>query len=133
MIMKCRIGVIILLVTISSCSVQKHIPKDTHLYNGSEINIKKTTENNTKSGPIKKYLHKTTFPIKNKMIFGYPYKVGFWYLLGEPKRQKGFKFWLLKQFGEAPMLSNKIDLKANADNMQAYLENKGYLQKPAVA
>lgn len=128
MIMKCRIRIFILLVTISSCAIQKHLPKDIYLYNGSEINIKKTPDNKTKSGPIKKYLQKTTFPTKNKMIFGYPYKLGFWYALGESKKQKGFKFWLLKQFGEAPVLSNKVDLKANADNMQAYLENKGYFK-----
>ncbi len=128
MTMKFRIWIIILLVTISSCSIQKHLPKDTYLYNGSEINIKKTSDNKTKSGPVKKYLQKTTFPTKNKMIFGYAYKVGFWYALGEPKKQKGFKFWLLKQFGEPPVLSNKVDLKANADNMQAYLENKGYFK-----
>jgi outer membrane protein insertion porin family len=126
--MKYSIWIIGLLILASSCSIQKHLPKDTYLYNGADINITKTPDNKTKSKPIKSYLKSATFPKKNKMILGFPYKLAFWYTLGAPKKQGGFKFWLLKQFGEPPVLSNKIDLEANANNMKAYLENKGYFK-----
>ncbi len=125
---KCSMWIVSLLVLASSCSIQKHLPKDTYLYNGAEINITNTPDNKTKTKSIKKYLKSTTFPTRNKMIFGYPYKLAFWNALGTPKKQSGIKFWLLKQFGEAPVLSTKIDLEANANNMQAYLENKGYFK-----
>lgn len=30
-------------------------------------------------------------PVPNKKIFKYPYKVWFYYVIGEPKKEKGFR------------------------------------------
>ena len=122
---KCGIWFLLLLIGLSSCSIRKHLPKDTYLYNGANVTIKKAADNKEKSRPVKKALTKITFPKKNKMILGHAYKVGFWYAIGESDRPKSFKSWLRNRLGEAPVLNNTLDLQANTENMKAYLENRG--------
>ncbi len=124
--------VFILVLGASSCSIRKHLPKETYLYNGPTVNIKKTADNNTRTRPVKKALSDITFPKKNKMILGHAYKVGFWYAIGTSKREKSFRNWLRNRLGEEPVLNTMVDLEANSENLVAYLENKGYF-KSAVA
>ena len=126
---------IILLLTIiigSSCSVQKKLPAGETLYNGSKITVTKDTGNftiNTKN--IRKQLDKIILPKKNKMILGWPYKVYYWYLIGEPKKEKGFKHWLRSKFGEPPVFGSSVNTKLNRDNLKGYLENEGYFRSKA--
>ncbi|MBC7866488.1 MAG: BamA/TamA family outer membrane protein [Gloeobacteraceae cyanobacterium ES-bin-316] len=125
---KSFIWILIVMLLASSCSIRKHLPKDTYLYNGPVVNVKKTADNPQKTKPVKKELSKITFPKKNKMILGYAYKVGFWYGIGTSQRPKSFRNWLRNRLGEEPVLSSTVDFEANAENMTAYLENRGYFQ-----
>ena len=77
---------------------------------------------------MKKQLAGSCQPKKNKMIFGMPYKVWWWYKIGEPKKQKGFKYWLRNKLGEEPVLSSRVKPTANALNMKAALQNEGYFE-----
>jgi outer membrane protein assembly factor BamA len=133
MVKKCLIWAMMLSIVFGSCSIRRHLPKGTYLYNGASVTIKKSADNKGKTGSVKKSLTKIASPQKNKMILGYPYKLGFWYAIGETKRQKGFKFWLRNQLGEPPVLNTMVDLKANSDNMNAYIENKGYFKSTVIA
>ncbi len=119
-------------VCISSCEIKKRLPEGTLLYNGAKIKVEKVEDFKGKPKPIAKALEKIAAPRKNKMILGFPYKVAMWYAIGEPKKQSGFKYWLRNQLGEAPILSTRVDIKANETNMQAYLENKGYFKSKIV-
>ncbi len=120
-----------LLFTIVSCSVGKHLPPGTQLYKGAKYTVEKEKDNKTKIKSIKSQLKGITAPVPNKTILGWPYRVAFWYFIGEPKKQKGFKFWLRNKIGEAPVLSTTVNIKANAQNFQAYLENKGFFKTGA--
>lgn len=122
-----------MLIFITSCSIKNKLPKGSYLYNGAKVTVDKTADNKSKVKPIRKSLEKISAPQKNKMILGYPYKVAIWYAVGEPKKQKGFKYWLRNRLGEAPVLSPTVDLQANATNMQAYLENKGFFKSSVIA
>jgi outer membrane protein insertion porin family len=117
---------------ITSCQIKKHLPEGTFLYNGAKVTVEKVEDFEGKPKPIAKALEKIAAPRKNKMILGFPYKVAWWYTIGEPKKQSGFKYWLRNQFGEAPILSTRLDIKANEINLQAYLENKGYFNSKVV-
>ena len=130
--MKRLILYIIGFVFITSCQIKKHLPEGTFLYNGAKIKVEKVEDFKGAPKPIAKALEKIAAPRKNKMILGFPYKVAWWYAIGEPKKQSGFKYWLRNQFGEAPILSTRLDLKANETNMQAYLENKGYFKSKVI-
>lgn len=113
---------------IVSCSVKNKLPKGTYLYNGAKVKVVRIADNKSKVKPISSSLEKISTPQTNKMILGYPYAVAMWYAIGEPKKQKGFKHWLRNQLGEPPVLNTTVDVKANALNMQAYLENKGFFK-----
>ncbi len=120
--------VFMLVLGASSCSIRKHLPKETYLYNGPTIDIKKTANNPKKTRPVRKELSKISFPKKNKMILGHAYKVGFWYAIGTSRREKSFRNWLRNRFGEEPVLNTMVDIEANSENMVAHLENKGYFK-----
>ncbi len=116
---------------VSACSIAKKLPQGTYLYKGATYTIVKDSGDKTKIAPLKKQLKKSTTPIPNKTIFGFPYRVWVWYFIGEPKKQKGFKYWLSVKFGEPPVLSTQISTKANAANFQYSLSNKGFFRTKA--
>ncbi len=121
------------LIFITACQIKKHLPEGTLLYNGAKVKVEKIEDFKGKPKSIAKILKKIAAPRKNKMILGFPYKVAAWYAIGEPKKQSGFRYWLRNQFGEAPVLSTRLDLTANETNLQAYLENKGYFKSRILA
>ncbi|MEJ7589853.1 MAG: hypothetical protein WKI04_20055, partial [Ferruginibacter sp.] len=55
-----------------------------------------------------------------------PYKVWWWYVIGEPKRPRGIRAFFRNKLGEPPILSSKVNAPVTALNMQAFLENLGY-------
>ena len=112
----------------SACHIKKHLPEGTYLYGGTTVKAEKINGFEGKTKAIATKLESISSPKKNEMIFGFPYKLAIWYAIGEPKRETGLKFWLRKQLGEPPVLSTAIDVKTNATNLQAYLENKGYFK-----
>jgi outer membrane protein insertion porin family len=120
--------IVLLLCLTVSCSVRSHLPPGTQLYKGATYTIEKEKENKTSVRSIRQDLKSITSPTPNKTILGFPYRVAFWYFVGEPAKQKGFKYWLRNKLGEAPVLSTMVNTKANAGNFQAHLENKGYFK-----
>ena len=128
MVNRYLIGLGIFLMATTSCSVRKHLPKGTYLYNGSKVAVTKTPDNPVGTKTITKQLKALTFPKKNKMILGYPYQVGIWYALGEPRRKNGIKSFLKNRLGEPPQLSTMVKLKSNEENLLAFVENHGYFK-----
>jgi outer membrane protein insertion porin family len=118
----------ITLLFVTSCQIQKHLPKGTFLYAGAKVTVEKVSDFDGKPKPIANALEGIVAPRKNKMLFGFPYTVAIWYAIGEPKKKSGLRYWLRNQFGDAPVLSTRVDIKANESNLQAYLENKGYFK-----
>lgn len=125
---KCLIALGLLVLVTASCSIQKNLPPGAKLYNGATVSITKTADNTAGTKALKKKLQLQTFPGKNRMILGYPYKVGIWYAMGQPRRKNGLKNWIKNWLGEPPELSTMIKLKANEENLQAYVENRGHFK-----
>lgn len=111
---------------LSSCGVKKYLPVNESLYRGSKVNIHKMKGVKESKRNLRKRLRSTIHPKSNKFILNQPYKVWWWFVIGEPKRKKGFKVFLREKLGEPPVLSSRIKPKSNAENMQALLENEGY-------
>lgn len=120
------IGVVLLLLLIQSCSVQRFLPEGERLYRGATIKVEKHPETAGSARSLRKTLKPAALPRPNKFLLGQPYKVWFWYVIGEPKRETGLRALLRKKLGEPPVLSNRINAKAIAENMQSYMENLGY-------
>ncbi len=126
-----NIFICLLLVLLSGCSIGKKLPPGTYLYKGATYKIEKDSTNKASARSVRRQIKKITTPIPNKTILGFPYRVWVWYLVGEPKKQKGFKYWLRNKLGEAPILSTQVNTKANAENFQYSLSNKGYFRTKA--
>ena len=62
---------ILILFTITSCNVGKHLPKGTQLYKGAEYKIEKEKQNKTSVKSIRNQLKDITTPTPNKTILGF--------------------------------------------------------------
>ena len=120
---------LLLILTASSCSVRRFLPPGEKLYKGSTVIVHKNPEVKTKSSQLKTQLKLAVKPRRNKFLLGQPYKVWWWYVIGEPvpeKKQKGLRAFLRKQLAEPPVLSSRVNAPVTAENMAAFMENIGY-------
>ena len=106
-------GITIITVA-SSCSVQRYLPPGERLYKGATVKVEKPAETKESAKSLAKTIKLAASPKPNKFLFGQPYKVWFWYKIGEPKREKGLKAFLRNRLGEPPVLSSRVNAKAVA-------------------
>jgi outer membrane protein insertion porin family len=118
--------ILFFLFAVSSCNVSKHLPPGEKLYRGATIKVQKEKGVKESAKNLQKKLKLVTRPAPNKYLLGQPYKVWWWYFIGEPKRPKGLKTFLRDKLGEPPVLSSRVNTAAIAENMNAYLDNIGY-------
>ncbi|GAB3267439.1 BamA/TamA family outer membrane protein [Larkinella harenae] len=119
-------------LALTGCHVARHIPPGEKLYVGTEINVQvDSTVSNGEKEQIETQLAEMARPKPNAKLFGYPFKVGLYYLMGEPKKEKGFRAWFRRKFGEEPVFASAKALSANAANWVAFLENEGYFWSTA--
>ena len=119
---------ILLLALVSSCSVQKFLPEGERLYKGAEIKVTKDTALNQKTKALKTLIKTAVGPKPNKYLFGQPWKVWWWYKIGEPKSEKGLKAFFRNKLGEPPVLSSRVKVESTAENIQSLMENNGYFK-----
>ena len=125
--MKGIVGIrILFLLMLFSCSVQRFLPPGERLYKGPEITIQKNKETAGSARTLRKTIQLAASPKPNKFLFGQPYKVWWWYVIGEPKKEKGLKSFLRNRLGEPPVLSSRLNATATALNMESLMENLGY-------
>ena len=117
---------LLLIFAVSSCSVRRFLPAAEKLYKGSTIIVQKNPDVKQTNRKLKKHLKQAVSPRRNKFLFGQPYKVWWWYVIGESKSEKGLRPFLRKKLGEAPVLSSRVNAVVTAENMQAFMENTGY-------
>lgn len=120
---------LILLSLVTSCSVRRFIPEGERLYKGANVSVQKGPGVDQSKKQLGNLLKEAIRPARNKFLFGHPYKVWWWYVIGEPdpeKKETGLRSFLRKKLGEAPILSSRIDASVTAENMQAFMENLGY-------
>ncbi|RZK47270.1 MAG: hypothetical protein EOO94_01025, partial [Pedobacter sp.] len=112
----------------SACSVQKYLPEGERLYKGAEIKITKDPEVKQRNKALKTLMSSAVSPRPNKFFLGQPWKVWWWYKIGEPKREKGLKAFLRNKLGEPPVLSSRVKVSSTAENIQSLMDNNGYFK-----
>ena len=124
---------VILVMFFSSCSVTKKLPAGESLYVGAKVKVVADSGiAKTEIKNVEALLTGFVKPKPNSSIFGFPYKVWFYYLFGEPKGEKGFKNFFRKRFGEPPILASKSVTAANAKQIGFLLNNEGYFRSSAI-
>ncbi|MEO8769938.1 MAG: BamA/TamA family outer membrane protein [Ferruginibacter sp.] len=119
-------SLLLLLFIVSSCSVRRFIPKDERIYKGAKIKVTKNPETKTKTKALKSTIKLAAKPTKNKFFLGQPYKVWWWYVIGEPRHEKGFRAFLRQKLGEPPVFASRVNPKSTAENMESLMANRGY-------
>ena len=119
---------LIALLFIYGCSNTKYLPEGDMLYVGGEVKVKDTIMSRKQRKALEKELEPLLRPKPNSKILGLRPKLWIYNIAGEPKKDRGFRYWLRNKVGEPPVLFSQVDLDYNADVLQNYAENKGYFK-----
>lgn len=123
---------LILSVGFTGCSVSRYLPPNESLYVGAEVKMAPDSNVSAKTAKaVQSELEPILRPKPNKVILGFPYKVWMYYFLGEPKKEKSFKGWFRKRFGEPPVFASKRTVITNSAYIANYLNNEGYFRSTA--
>ncbi|MFM9987658.1 BamA/TamA family outer membrane protein [Flavobacterium sp.] len=118
----------------SSCSNTKHLPEGELLYTGGKIIVEKSKETTNKERKLlQTESNKLLIPKPNKKFLGLRYRLFFYNLAGDVKKEKGFGHWLKYTVGEPPVLFSQVDLQFNKSLLQNYVENNGYFNAKTTA
>ncbi|MEL1253071.1 BamA/TamA family outer membrane protein [Flavobacterium sp. DGU38] len=110
------------------CSNTKYLPEGELLYTGASVKVKDSVIKKKDRKALEKELEDLLRPKPNKQFLGLRPKLWFYNIAGEPKKEKGFRYWLRTKVGEEPVLFSKVDLDYNASVLRNFAENKGFFK-----
>ncbi len=113
---------------ILGCGNAKYLAEGDLLYTGGSVKVKDSVIKRTDRKNLEKDFKNLLRPKPNSKILGLRPKLFFYNLAGEPKKEKGFWYWLRTKVGEPPVLFSQVDLEYNASVLRNYAENKGYFK-----
>ena len=87
------IVIVLLLFTFSSCSIRRYVPEGQSIYVGNSVKVIPDSLSKPKTGELAVELEEIIKPVPNKTIFGFPWKVWFYYFIGEPKDEGCMRSW----------------------------------------
>lgn len=113
-----------------SCNT-RYLKEGQMLYTGAEINIENDTISKSEKKDLKAELEANLTPKPNSSFLGLRPKLFFYNIAKEPKKDRGFNYWLKYKMGEKPVLLGDVDREFNKDIIENYAENKGYFNAQA--
>ena len=134
MVVTQRIIPLCLLFIVAACNESKYLGEGQTLYTGNVIKINSSVKisKHTTKGLISE-LGELPRPRLNAKALGWRYKLWIYNIAGNPKKQKGLKYWLKYKVGEAPVLASPTIIEKNRDILQNHLENKGFFHDTVTA
>ena len=117
-----------LLMLLTACSNTKYLEPGQILYTGAKVKVNPDSKNAKNQRTLRKQLEERTRPEPNFSILGLRPKLWVYNIMGEPKKEKGPRYWLKYKFGEEPVLMRDVDITYNTQVLRSYLMSKGYLQ-----
>ncbi|MDN3593893.1 BamA/TamA family outer membrane protein [Zunongwangia endophytica] len=117
--------IIVVLVFVNACSVDKYIPEDEYLYRGADITIKPDTTGIDDLKNVKTELKNVLVPKPNTKFLGkYP---GLYFHYKAQREKPGIinKF-LNKKIGEEPVYLSDVEVGNTQDLILNRLENRGF-------
>lgn len=121
---------LVLLFAASACNVQKHIPAGETLYAGPKITVNGPGKKERKA--LSSELKPLVRPKPNASLFGWRYKVGFYYL-GGGDSAKGLKKFIRDKLGEPPVYTSQVNIEKNRSVLENHMQNKGYFHAGVTA
>lgn len=114
-----------------SCSNTKFLKEGQMLYAGGEVKIENDTISKKEKNELQSALEENLVPKPNSTILGLRPRLYFYNIAKEPKKDKGFNYWLKYKVGEKPVLLGDVDREFNRKIIENYSENKGYFNAKA--
>lgn len=114
-----------------SCSNTKFLKEGQMLYTGGEVKIENDTISKKEKNELQAALEENLVPKPNSTILGLRPKLYFYNIAKEPKKDKGFNYWLKYKVGQKPVLLGDVDREFNKKIIENYSENKGYFNAKA--
>ena len=122
-----KLYILFLVLFATSCSNTKYLPEGELLYTGAKVKVVKDTNTTSKQRKLlQAKISEIPRPVPNKKFLGLRYKLFFYNISGEVKKEKGFRHWLKYKLGEAPVLFSQVDLEYNRSLLQNFSENNGF-------
>ena len=119
-----------------SCSNTKYLKEGEMLYTGAEVKIENDSLSKKSKKALKSELEDNLTPKPNSSFLGLRPKLFFYNIAKEPKKEKGFNYWLKYKIGEKPVLLSDVDREFNKDIIVNYsaldLTLPFYLRRPVV-
>lgn len=122
---------ILIIYLLSSCSIKKYVPEGQGLYVGNHVKVMADSISKPNVSGLDDELEAIVKPSPNKTIFGFPWKVWFYYWIGEPKDEGGLRSWFRKKLGQPPIIATQRVVDINAANMVSYMDNQGFYRSSA--
>lgn len=119
------------IVGLASCSNTRFLKEGEMLYTGAKVDIVSDSLTKKEKSALEDQIKDKLSPKPNSSILGLRPKLYFYNITSEPKKQKGFKYWLKYKVGEKPVLLGNVDKEFNKDIIVNYAENKGYFNAKA--
>ena len=127
-----KLNIFFILLTallLTACSNTKYLKPGQVLYTGADVKVNPDSAKKIKGEKdLEETLEGLTRPVPNKKFLGLRYKLFFYNLAGEPKKTKGFRYWMRNKLGEPPVLMSQVNINSNVKVLQSHLISKGYLQ-----
>jgi len=120
--------VLVCLFFVLGCSNTKYLPEGDLLYTGGSVTVKDSLIKKKQRKALETELEGLLRPKPNKQFLGLRPKLWIYNIAGEPKKQKGTRYWLRNKVGEPPVLFSKVDLDYNASVLRNFTENRGYFK-----
>lgn len=114
-----------------SCSNTKFLKEGQMLYTGGEVKVENDSLSKKEKNELKAALEENLVPKPNSKLLGLRPKLYFYNIAKEPKKDKGFNYWLKYKVGEKPVLLGDVDREFNRKIIENYSENKGYFNAKA--
>lgn len=110
---------LLIVVLTTSCNITRNVPDEKYLLNKSALVI---DNKDIKVGDIESYLRQKP----NKRIIGFRFHLRV-YNTANPYKYKGINKWL-KTIGEEPVILDTFLINQSVQNINLYLQSKGYYQ-----
>ncbi|HEU4497269.1 MAG TPA: POTRA domain-containing protein, partial [Flavobacterium sp.] len=116
------------ILLIWGCSNLKYLPEGDALYVGGKVKVEDSLLSKKERKNLEAELQPLLRPKPNRKILGMRLKLYAYNIAGEPKKEKGFRYWLRNKVGEPPVLFSQVDMAYNESILQNHAENKGFFK-----
>ena len=98
------------------------------MYTGGSVTVKDSILKKKERKELENELEGLLRPKPNNGFLGLRPKLWIYNIAGEPKKEKGIRYWLRNKVGEPPVLFSKVDLDYNASVLRNFTENRGFFK-----